>query len=82
MLTIDMVGLSETDIEKIVADRCSRYGRIANVRVVRSTAAAGFAVALVRMATARTLDRLVAQVGAVKARSTAIIRLEQESRLK
>lgn len=82
MLTIDMVGLSETDIEKIVADRCSRYGRIANVRVVRSAGAAGFAVALVRMATARTLDRLVARVGAVKARSTAIIRLEQESRLK
>lgn len=81
MLVIDMVGLSETDLEKIVADRCSYYGRIASVRVVRPAGPTrSSAVALVRMATARTLDQLVAQFGAAKAQSTAIIWLQQKER--
>jgi hypothetical protein len=80
MLSFDMVGLSETDLEKIVADRCSRYGRIVNVRVVRQPGAMRSAVALVRTATAVTLDELVERFGATKSHSTAIIRLEQTER--
>jgi hypothetical protein len=80
MLLIDMIGLSEADLEKIVADRCSSYGQIASVRVVRLAGPTRSAVALVRMAVARNVDELVAQVGATKSRSTAIIRLQQEGR--
>lgn len=78
MLTIDMVGRSEADLEKIVADRCSRFGKLANVRVVRLDGPGASAIALVRMTTARTLDMLIAHVGGAKSGSTAIIRLEQD----
>ena len=78
MLAIDMAGLSEAGLEKIVADRCSRYGRIASVRVVLPAGPARFAVALVRMCSPRALDDLVVHVGGTKSGSTAIIRLEQE----
>lgn len=79
MFAIDMVGLSEADLEKIVAGRCSRYGRIANVRVVRL--ASGYTFALVRMAAPDTLDALITDLGGSKSRSTAIIPLAQETAL-
>ena len=80
MLTIDMTGSSEADLEKIVADRCARYGRVASVRVVLPAGPARFAVALVRMSTAGALDDVIASVGGTKSHSTAIIRLERQER--
>lgn len=78
MLAVDMVGRSEADLEKMVAERCSPFGPIAHVRVVRTSRASGFAIALVRMAAPGTLEALIAGLGAAKSGSTAIIRLEQE----
>jgi hypothetical protein len=77
---IDMAGVSEADLEKVIAARCTRYGRVASVRVVLPAGPARFAVALVRMSTVQALDDLIVRVGGTKSRSTAIIRLEQGER--
>lgn len=82
MFVPNMANLSEVDLEKIVAERCARFGSVASIRVLQPGDRARYSVALVRMSTAGALDKVVAHLGGSKSGATAIIRLEQGKSLK
>ncbi|MBI4207395.1 MAG: hypothetical protein HY527_20440 [Betaproteobacteria bacterium] len=77
MLMLNMAGLTEADLERIVANRCSLFGSVASIRVLQPGYPARYSIALVRMVTAVALDKVVAHLGDSKSGATAIIRLEQ-----
>lgn len=76
-MLLNMAGLSEAELEKIVADRCSPFGSVASIRVLQPGYPSRYSIALVRMSTAGALEKVVAHLGASKSGATAIIRLEQ-----
>ena len=80
MLTIDMTDLSDTTLEKIVAERCSQFGSVANLTVLPAHDNCKSAVAFVSMSTADQLERVVTHIGDSRSDSFAFIRIEQEKK--
>jgi hypothetical protein len=77
MLTIDMTELSDTELEKIVAKRCSQFGSIASLTVLLAHDNCESAVAFVSMSTADQLDRVATHIGDSRSDSFVFIRIEQ-----
>jgi hypothetical protein len=80
MLTINMTNLSERGLEKIIADRCSQFGSVANLTVMLADDNCESAVAFVSMSTADQLDRVATHIGDSRSDSFAFIRIEREKR--
>ena len=79
MLNIDMTDLSDTELEKIVAERCSQFGSVASLTVLPAHDNCKSAVAFVSMSTADQLDRVAAHIGDSRSDSFVFIRIEQEN---
>ena len=78
MLTIDMTDLSDTALEKVVAERCSQFGSVASLTVMLADDDCESAVAFVSMSTADQLDRVATHIGDSRSGSFVFIRIEQE----
>ena len=78
MLTIDMTDLSDTELEKIVAERCSQFGSVASLTVLPAHDTCVSAVAFVSMSTADQLDRVATHIGDSRSGSFVFIRIQQE----
>jgi hypothetical protein len=77
MLTIDMSDLSNTGLERIVAERCSQFGSVANLTVLPAHDTRESAVAFVSMSTADQMERVATQIGDSRADSFVFIRIQQ-----
>jgi hypothetical protein len=80
MLTIDMTKLSDTGLEKIIAERCSQFGSVASLTVMLADDHCDSAVAFVSMSTADQLDRVATHIGDSRSDSFVFIRIERERR--
>ena len=78
MLTIDMTDLSDIGLEKIIAERCSQFGSVANLTVLPAHDNCESAVAFVSMSTAHQLERVATHIGDSRSDSFVFIRIKQE----
>jgi hypothetical protein len=79
MLSIDMTHLSETELEKIVTERCSQFGSVLSLTVLLADDNCESAVAFVSMSNADQLDRVATHIGDSRSDSFVFIRIEQEN---
>jgi hypothetical protein len=78
MLTMDMTGLSDRGLEKIIAERCSQFGSVASLTVLPAHDNCDSAVAFVSMSTADQMERVATQIGDSRSDSFVFIRIKQE----
>ena len=81
MLALDLIGLSEPELEKVVAERCSPFGRATVLKVSQPHDRSGHGAALVRMSTVAEADDLARSFGGSRCGSKVIIRLAQWKRI-
>lgn len=78
MLTLDMIGLSEKELEKVVVDLCSRFGLVLGIKIMHPDDPRNDAVAAVEMSTDSEAHRLRNVCGDMEAGATVIMRLVQK----
>lgn len=80
-MQVDVAGLSEEELAKIiVGERCSQFGAVANVYIVKEDGRHAFALAAVEMSTPSELLDVLRRLGESKVDSMVVIRLEQEEK--
>lgn len=79
-MQLDVAGLSEEELAKIVGERCSQFGSVANVYIVKEDGRHAFALAAVEMSTPSELLDVLRRFGESKVDSMVVIRLEQEEK--
>lgn len=80
MLSLDVTGSSEKDLQKLVTERCEKHGTVTSITVMMVDETRGYAVAAVEMSTAAETRAVLNNFGDSKAGSMVIIRLEQEEK--
>ena len=80
MLTLDLTGLSQTELERVVAEYCSPFGCATILKVLRPDDHSGHGAAAVKMSTMAEADDLARNVGGARCGSKVIIRLLQRGR--
>lgn len=78
MLTMDVTKLSHIELADAVSQRCSQFGSVKQVTILRPQGKPQIALAVVAMTSANAIDRVVDNLGAAKVASLAIITIEQE----
>lgn len=76
-MRVNLAGLSTQELEKIVADRCSRFGAVSHV-VIMQDERHPFALAGVLMSHPAEADAVLRDVGGSMINNTVLIRLEQQ----
>jgi hypothetical protein len=77
MISLDMKGLSEAELEVLVAQCCSKFGDVKCVKVLLADELIKYPVALVQMTTQAASDIVSAIFADSRYLSTVTIRLEQ-----
>jgi hypothetical protein len=77
MMRIDLVRLSKQELEKIVANRCARYGAVSQVVIMQDNEHP-FALAGVVMSDPSEALQVLRSVGGSIIHNTVLIRLEQQ----
>ena len=80
MLTLDLTDLSQTELERVVAEYCSPFGCTTVLKVLRPDNRSGHGAAAVKMSTIAEADDLARNVGGARCGSKVIIRLLQRGR--
>lgn len=76
-MRIDLMRLSKQELEKIVADRCSRFGAVSQVVIMQDNKHP-FALAGVVMSDPSEAVAVLRSVGGSIIQNTVLIRLEQQ----
>lgn len=63
MLTLNLVSLSEAELEKIVTDHCSHFGGLTTVKVLPPEERREYGIALVEMSSSREANSLARKFG-------------------
>lgn len=63
MLTLDIGGLSEPELQKTVVDHCSAFGCVTTVRVLPPHDRREYGIALVEMCSSREANSLAREFG-------------------
>lgn len=63
MLTLNISGLSEPELERIVVDHCSSFGRPTTVKVLPPDERRKYGIALVEMSSSREANNLARKFG-------------------
>ncbi len=81
MLTLDLVGYSDTELEQAIAEHCAQLGAVAEVTIYRSSAPRAKPIALVKMSGEEAVDQLAATLGDATLGNAVLIQLQQEARV-
>lgn len=76
-MRVDLEHLSNYDLERIVAERCAKFGAVAQV-VIMQGERHPFALAGVLMSDAAQADAVLRGIGGSIVHNTVFIRLEQQ----
>ena len=76
MLKIDINKLPESDIQRIVAERCALHGAVAEVFICDPTPVVDYKLAFVHMADPERVTRLVKAFQAIKVNTASVIRID------
>lgn len=77
MIRIDLARSSREELEKIVAERCSQFGSVSQVVIMRDTEHA-FALAGVVMSDPAEAVAVLRNLGGSKLENMVVIRIEQQ----
>lgn len=77
MIRIDLARSSREELEKIVAERCSQFGSVSQVVIMRDTEHA-FALAGVVMSDPSEAVAVLRNLGGSKLENMVVIRIEQQ----
>lgn len=77
MLTMDVTKLSHDELADAVSQRCSEFGDVKEITILRPPGKPQIAFAVVGMTSANEVDRVVDNLGAAKVATLAIITIEQ-----
>ena len=80
MVTLDMAGLSDRDLENIVAQHCSQFGTVKSLRILPPDDLVAYPIALVQMSSAAGLDAVSAAMGDSKYHFTVTIKLKHDDK--
>jgi hypothetical protein len=77
MLILEATKLSETELTEAIADHCFRYGTVLAVKIFPPINGRDYYLAAVTMSTPAEAAAIVDELGSVKFKATAIVRVEQ-----
>ena len=77
MLRLDLAGLSDFELKRIVTERCSECGSVERVNFYRAPDHPDHIVALIDMSSEEELIKVLAQLDGYRFGDSALIRLEQ-----
>lgn len=78
MIKLDLDGLSEDELKAIVLERCTRFGTVSNITIVKHDHRYNFALAAVEMSTPAEAMTVLKELGDSKVDNMIVIRIEQE----
>ena len=81
MLTLDLIGYSDAELKKLIAEHCAQLGAVVDVTIYRAAAPHARPLALVKMAGAEDVSRLAATFGDATLGNVVLIQLQQEARV-
>jgi hypothetical protein len=76
MLSLDFAKMPDSELERALAERCSRFGSVVTVAIFRM-GGQGSPFALVDMAAPNEVQRVVQEVGDLMFGGSALIKLQQ-----
>jgi hypothetical protein len=82
VLSLNVTGSSEKELQKLVTERCEQYGTVTSITVMMVDETRGYAVAAVEMSTTAETHTVMNKFGDSKAGSMVIIRLEQQEKVR
>jgi hypothetical protein len=77
MLIVDMTNLSQTDLKKSIADRCSDFGHATVLKVLRPEGPSDFGAAALEMSDLEEAEHLAREFSGSRCGCKVIIRLVQ-----
>lgn len=77
MITLDLDALSEQEIKDIVFRRCSEFGTVSNVTIVKQDSRYTFALAAVEMSSPNETLAVLRSLGDSKVEEMVVIRIER-----
>ena len=80
MIKLDLRALSEDDLKKVVFKRCSEFGSVSTVTIVKHDQRYNFALAAVEMSAPDETLAVLKSLGDSKVDNMVVIRIEQEEK--
>lgn len=77
MIKLDLDALSEEELKQIVFQRCSEFGTVSTVTIIKHDRHYDFALAAVEMSTPGETSTVLKNVGDSKVDEMVVIRIEQ-----
>ena len=81
MLSVDLTGLSEFELNQAVRARCAQVGNVAATTIYRADDAQAWPFALVEMSNAAESSRLASELGDAVLGNAVLIQLQPEVRV-
>jgi hypothetical protein len=81
VLTLDLVGFSDSELSQAVAEHCSQLGTVTEVTIYRASTSHARPLALVRMSDVAHGSQLAATLGDAILGNAVLIQLQQEARV-
>jgi hypothetical protein len=81
MLSVDLTGLSESELNQAVRARCAHAGKVTATTIYRADDAQAWPFALVEMSNASELSRLASELGEAVIGNAVLIQLAPEVRV-
>lgn len=81
MLTLDLIGFSDAELEQTIAEHCAQLGAVTEVTIYRSAAPQARPIALVKMSGVDEVSQLAAVLGDATLGNAVLIQLQQEARV-
>jgi hypothetical protein len=78
MIKLDLRAMSEDDLKKVVVERCSEFGSVSSVTIVKHEHRYSFALAAVEMSTPHETLAVLKNLGDSKVDNMVVIRIEQD----
>lgn len=79
VIELDLAHLSREELERVITERCSRFGSVIAVVIVQDSAHYNFALASVEMSTRDEALELLRHLGDSLVDDVVVIRIEQRS---
>ena len=76
-MTLDLSRLTDQELLRMIAERCSEFGSVVSVRILHSDRASTYHFAVVRMSTPAESSALFMEMGTSNDGDSVVIRLEQ-----
>jgi hypothetical protein len=81
MLSVDLTGLSDVELQQVIKERCTHAGRVASLTVYRAMDADAWPLVLVEMSNAAESSQLAHELGDATLGNAVVIQLQQAVRV-